>query len=346
MRRGGTIVGIIILCLLSCQNPSGKQPVEQTRFLMDTVVRVAVYEETLSKEEIEMAIDRAFQIMEEVEARTSVYVDSSEVIRINKASGRCRVPILPEMFSLLKQSMEVSEATGGAFDITVGAIKSAWQFEANHPHVPEASEIESLLPKVNFRNILLGKDNVLLAERGMRIDMGGVAKGFVIDRGVGVLREAGIRAGLVDAGGDLRIFGQHPYRDRWKIGIRHPRSHEGELMGVLETEASSIATSGDYERYFIQDGKRYHHILNPKTGYPADGCISVTIVAESAVLADAYATAVFVLGPDDGMALIERRDDLEGLIVFEKENVLDYLVSTGLQDRVQFTEKVESLVER
>jgi len=342
MRCGGYILGIVSLCLLSCWNPRSKQPVEQTRFLMDTVVRVAVYEETLSKEQIGTVIDSAFQIMEEVEARTSVYVDSSEVMRINKASGRRRVPILPETFSLLKQSVEVSEATGGAFDITVGAIKSAWQFEADHPRVPEASEIQSLLPRVNYRNILMDTDNVLLAERGMRIDMGGVAKGFVIDRGVGVLREAGIRAGLVDAGGDLRIFGQHPYRDKWKIGIRHPRSHEGELMGVLETEASSIATSGDYERYFIQDGKRYHHILNPKTGYPAEDCISVTIVAENAVQADAYATAVFVLGPTYGMALIERRDDLEGLIVFQKKNVLGTLVSAGLRDRVQFTEEFES----
>ena len=344
MRRGGYIVGIVSLCLVSCQNPGGKKPVEQTRFLMDTVVRVAVYEETLSKEKIGNAIDRAFQVMEEAEVRTSVYVDSSEVVRINDASGRRRVPILPETFSLLKQSVEVSVATGGAFDITVGAIKSAWHFEADHPHVPDASEIRSLLPRVNFRRILLGKDNVLLAERGMRIDMGGVAKGFVIDQGVGVLKGAGIRAGLIDAGGDLRIFGQHPYRDRWKIGIRHPRSHEGELIGVLETDASSIATSGDYERYFIQDGKRYHHILDPKTGYPAEGCISVTVVAESAVLADAYATAVFVLGPAEGMTLIEHRDDLEGLIVFEKENVLGTLVSSGLRDRVQFTEKIESRV--
>lgn len=247
---------------------------------------------------------------------------------------------------LLKKSIEVSEATGGAFDATVGAIKSAWNFEADHPRVPDASQIRSLLPRVNFRKILFTKDSVFLSDSGMRIDMGGIAKGLVIDRGVGVLRETGVRAGLVEAGGDLRIFGRHPYREKWKIGIRHPRSHEGELIGVLETDASSIATSGDYERYFIQDGKRYHHILNPKTGYPAEGCISVTIVAESALLADAYATAVFVLGPKDGMALIERLDALEGIIVFKKENVLETLVSAGLRDSVQFTEEFKSLVKR
>ena len=177
MRCGGIIAGILSLCLVSCQNSGSKKPVEQTRFLMDTVVRVVVYEETMSNEKIGNAIDRAFQVMEEVEARTSVYVDSSEVMRINDASGHHPVRVLPETFLLLKKSIEVSEATGGAFDATVGAIKLAWNFEADHPRVPDASQIRSLLPRVNFRKILFGKDSVFLSDSGMRIDMGGIAKG-------------------------------------------------------------------------------------------------------------------------------------------------------------------------
>lgn len=170
----------------------------------------------------------------------------------------------------------------------------------------------------------------------MCVDLGGIAKGLIINRGVDVLREAGIQSGIIEAGGDLRIFGNHPVREKWNIAIRHPRSDEGAFFGVLATDETGIATTGDYERYFYNDGKRYHHILDPQTGYPAEGCISVTVVAESALLADAYATAVFVLGIDEGMALIDRLPSVDGIIIYEEEDRIQYKISERLQQMIEF----------
>ena len=290
---------ILFFGIISCQRTGRYEPIDGMRFLMDTLIRISIYDRTLPRKKIETAMNRAFKMMKAIEERTSVYVDTSEIMHLVKASGTRAVGVSSETLMLLKKSVEVSERTRGAFDITVGVIKSLWGFDTEHPTVPDSSLVQSLLSKVNYKDIHFQGDGVFLRKRGMRVDLGGIAKGHIIDRGVDVLREAGIQSGIIEAGGDLRIFGKHPIREKWNIAIRHPRSNEGAFFGVLATEEISIATSGDYERYFYKDGKRYHHILDPQTGYPAEGCISVTVVAESALLADAYATAVFVLGIDE-----------------------------------------------
>ena len=336
MRREGFILGLFIIGLVSCRNSERQAPVEQTRFLMDTAVRVAVYGREMSRKKIDAAIDRTFEVMKEIEAKTSIHVDTSEVSRMNQAAGGNAVQISPETMDILSRAIEISRKTQGAFDVTIGVIKSVWAFDSENPAVPDESFIRSLLSKVDYRKIRLRDMEAFLNEPGMQIDMGGIAKGFVIDMGVQSLKESGIQAGLVEAGGDLRVFGLHPHRNRWKIGVRHPRSQAGELIGVIETDETSIATSGDYERYFIKDGKRYHHILNPKTGFPGGGCISVTIVTESALMADALATAVFVLGHEEGMSLIGRLEGVEGLILYEKDGQLKFTITEGLQQMVEW----------
>ena len=332
------ILFLKIFCfgIISCQRPGGNEPIDRMHFLMDTLVRISIYDQTLPRKTVETAIDRAFMMMKEIEERTSVYVDTSEITRLVEASGIRAVGVSSETLTLLKKSVEVSDMTHGAFDITVGVIKSLWGFDTEHPTVPDSSMIQSLLSKVNYKDIHFQGKSVLLRNRGMRVDLGGIAKGLIIDRGVDVLREAGIQSGIIEAGGDLRIFGNHPVREKWNIAIRHPRSDEGAFFGVLATEETGIATSGDYERYFYNDGKRYHHILDPQTGYPAEGCISVTVVAESALLADAYATAVFVLGIDEGMALIDRLPSVDGIIIYEEEDRIQYKISERLQQMIEF----------
>ena len=334
---------LAFLFIISCHNSDKQAPIEETRFLMDTLVRVAVYDRSLPKSAVHEAIDRAFGIMGRIEAKTSSHIDSSDVVLINRKAGRESFDASPETIKIINQSGVASELTFGAFDITVGAVKSLWEFNTDQPRIPSESEIRRHLDLVDYRKIQINEENVLLPETGIRLDLGGVAKGYIIDRGVDVLKQAGIRAGIVDAGGDLRIFGDHPYREAWKIAVRHPRSTEGEFFGVIQIGEASIATSGDYERYFIREGIRYHHILNPKTGYPADECISVTITAQSAMMADAFATAVFVLGPEEGMALVERIDGVEGMIVFKKAGGLDYLISDGLRDKIQLNENIQNL---
>jgi len=327
---------VLAFGLTSCRNSSRDWPVEKTHFLMDTLVRVSVYDRRMPKRRIEAVIDHALKVMEEIEARASIYVDTSDISRVVKSSGQNSVRVSSEIHGLLQQSVEVSEKTRGAFDVTVGVVKKLWGFETDRPRVPDGILLSSLLSRVDYRKIDLRDADVFLREPGMCIDLGGIAKGYIIDRGVAVLQEEGIRSGIIDAGGDLRAFGSHPEGRMWKFGIQHPRGKRGELIGVIETEGAGIATSGDYERYFIQEGKRYHHILDPKTGFPARGCVSVTMVAESALLADAYATAVFVMGPEEGMALIESIPSLEGMIVYEEEGELRHVTSDGFLEKIHF----------
>ncbi len=339
MRFRFVVAAVLLLFIFSCSPRDRKnQPVEKSRFLLDTLVRISVYDKC-SVKKAGSAIDRAFDLMQELEAKTSIHVDTSEVKRIVQKAGRNAVKISEETFLLLEHSVEISRQTQGIFDVTIGPIKDLWGFLETSPRVPDPAEIRSLLSLVNYRDILFKDDSVMLRSPLMEIDLGGIAKGYIIDRAVASLKKTGMRSGIVEAGGDLRIWGDHPYREMWKIGIKHPRGDGNDLIGVIQTKEISIATSGDYERYFIRDGKRYHHLIDPRTGYPATSCVSVTIVTENATLADAYATAVFIMGPEQGMKFIEQTNEIEGVILFKQENRLQYKVSKGIQNQIQMFQK-------
>ena len=335
MKRSAAILVVLGFFGLSCGNRQDSfRPKEDVRFLMDTVVRITVFDRGISEEAARSAMNQAFEAMETMEGRVSVHIDTSEVARIVRSAGKEPVPVSDDTRHVLETAIGVSDTTGGAFDVTIGVIKDMWNFGGDNPIVPDSAFVGSRLPLVDFRRIRFDHDRVFLEKPGMSIDLGGIAKGATVDRGVETLKRLGIRSAIVEAGGDLRIFGHHPERPQWRIGIRHPRNSEGALFGVIETNETCIATSGDYERCFFENGKRYHHILDPKTGFPARGCISVTITGPNAELADAYATAVFVLGPEKGMALIERLPSIEGLILFETLEGLEYKVSRGLRKAV------------
>jgi thiamine biosynthesis lipoprotein len=189
-----------------------------------------------------------------------------------------------------------------------------------------------VLPLVDFHQIGVDENRVSLGRTGMRIDLGAIAKGYIVDRAVRFLKDRGVTAGLVEAGGDLRLFGKPPHRENWRIGILHPRKPNQSLFGVLDVDSGSVTTSGDYERTFTEDGKRYHHLIDPATGYPADECISVTIIAETAMLADAWATAVFIMGPERGMALLESQAGVEGMMILKAEDGLAYRATPAFDE--------------
>lgn len=338
MKRVLLVISFPLLGMLSCLIQGNSTPFEQTRFLMDTVVQISIYPQGMSEKEMNRIMDKVFAMMEEMEVKMSSHIDTSDVNQINTEAGQSSVQVSSDVIQLLKTSTRLSEMCEGALDITVGAIDNLWHFNSDFPIVPDQSIVSSILPLVDYQQIRIDDrdHSVMLNLKGMQIDLGSIAKGYIIDRGIEILQENGVCSGIIDAGGDLRIVGFHPERKTWRIGIRDPRGENGELYGIIETAAVSIATSGDYERYFIQDGIVYHHIFDPRTGFPARGCISVTIVAEEAVIADGYATAVFVLGPEEGMALIEHIPEIEGLILYEEEGTIQSVVSDGLLDKIQY----------
>ncbi|MCL6584055.1 MAG: FAD:protein FMN transferase [bacterium] len=307
---------------------SSEQIYHQDRFLMGTLVTISVV--SPNKEQAMAAIGRAFEVMQEIENQASKRIPSSLTSRINQAAGRGSIPVSADFFEMIKKSLEYSRLTEGAFDITIGAVTELYHFEDGQGTLPDPSAIRQKLPLVGYQQIQLDEERrtVGLGRPGAMIDLGGIAKGFAVNKAVESLKESGIKAGIVNAGGDIRLFGYKPGHKLWRIGIQHPRKPD-QVIASLEITDQSIVTSGDYERFFIRGGVRYHHILDPKTGYPARGCQSVTIVSETAT--DAMSAGIFVLGPEKGMALIERLPQIEGLIIDREGKAF---VSSGLRSRL------------
>ena len=236
-----------------------------------------------------------------------------------------------DLARVLAASLEANRATGGAFDPTIGPVKWLWRFEDDAELPPEA-DIARALETVGAGRATLSGDSLRFAVHGVKLDLGGAAKGYAVDRMIDVLQSGGAEAALVNAGGDIRSFGLKPGGKRWVIGLRHPRLSRTLVLDPLDLAA--VATSGDYERYLMVDGVRYHHILDPRTGYPAHGCVSVTVWAPTAMRADILATAVFVMGPERGLQYAERAGSVEALIFYEHDGELEAVLTSGIEGKI------------
>lgn len=289
------IVPFLVL-FAGCSNNIHKQ----TKFLMNTFVEIQVVEN--DKQKAMDSIAAAFQEMEIIDGILNKYNKNSRVSELNKKKWLKCDRITDKV---IKRAIEFSVLTGGAFDITVVPLMQIWKFGNDAPpgkkSPPPAKDLKNAMRLVNYRNIKFRQNKIFL-KYGVAIDLSGIAKGWAVDGAIETLRACGIKSAMVNAGGNLRVFGDRT----WKIGIQHPRKERGAVMAVTGLTDRAVATSGDYERYFEHDGRRYHHILDPKTGRPAQECISVTIICDDATTADALSTGIFVMGHEKGMALIEK----------------------------------------
>jgi thiamine biosynthesis lipoprotein len=292
--------------------------------IMGTQVRVELWHEDHAAGSA--AAEAVLEELRRIDRAMSPYREDSELSRVNREAAGHAVPISRELYDLLARSIEFSQLTDGAFDVTFAS--AGYLYDYREGRRPDTASLEAALPAIDYRHILLDPDaaTVRFARQGVRIDLGGIAKGHAVDRGIALLRARGIRHALISAGGDTRVIGQRWGRP-WQVGIRHPRDREG-LVAMIPLEDSAVSTSGDYERYFVEDGIRYHHILDPDTGRSAAELRSVTILGSDATTTDALSTSVFVLGPRRGMALV---DDLEGIeaVVVDGEGLMRY--SRGLE---------------
>jgi thiamine biosynthesis lipoprotein len=244
------------------------------------------------------------------------------------------VPVSADVRELLATARQVSEWTGGKFDVTFGALSGLWKFDHDQDNViPDMDVVRGRLPLIDYRAIHVNDSagTVFLARKGISMHLGGIGKGYALDRAAGILRRQGVRDFMVQSGGDIYVSGLKNGQP-WRLGIQDPRGPANRSFADVDLTDGTFSTSGDYERSFLKNGRRYHHILDPSTGEPARGTRSVTIVANRAVLADALSTGVFLLGPDAGMALIERLPDVDGVIVSDKNEVL---ISSGLRGKVR-----------
>jgi thiamine biosynthesis lipoprotein len=279
------------------------------------------------------AVAAGFQEVRRLEELLSTWVPTSELSRVNAAAGRNPVKVSPDTFTVLKRSIEIATLTEGGFNIAIGPAVEAWGV-TDQARIPEEAELQTLRPLVDLSQVQLDEatGTVFLSKPGMRVDVGGIGKGYAADLVVQVMQRAGAVAGTVALSGDIKTFGRLPDGLRFPVGIRHPRK-EGAVLAWIELQDEAISTAGDYERFFERDGVRYHHILDPATLRPARGCQSVTVIAREGMMADGLDTGIFVLGPERGMALVERLPDVEAVIVDHHGRVL---ISSGLKGRVRF----------
>jgi len=279
------------------------------------------------------ASDAVFAEFDRLDRLLSVWKEGSDVLRLNQAAGREPVRVSPETIEVLTVARQLSEWTDGKFDLTFGALSGLWKFDQDQDNViPARAAIAARLPDVDYASLDIDAAHrtAFLRRPGMRAHLGGIGKGYAIDRAAAILRARGFNDFMIQSGGDLLVSGQRGDRP-WRLGIRDPRGPADRSFATLDLTNGTFSTSGDYERFFMKDGRRYHHILDPDLGEPARGCRSVTIVADQAVIADGLSTGVFVLGPEKGMALIERLPNVEGVIVAADNRVL---VSSGLRGKL------------
>lgn len=278
------------------------------------------------------AAEQVAKEFDRLEALLSVWKPGSDVVRMNEAAGIHPVPVAGETIDVLEQAREASVVTGGKFDVTFAALAEIWKFDHDQDNViPRRAAIDQRLPLVDYTAIEVRRHNrtAFITREGVRVHLGGIGKGYALDRGVAMLRDAGFTDFLIQAGGDMFAAGTNN-GPPWKLGIADPRG-DHDAFAAVDVRDATFSTSGDYERFFLEDGVRYHHLIDPDRGEPARGTRSVTIVASRAILADALSTGVFIMGPEAGMKLIEDTPDVEGVIVTDRNEVL---ISSGLTGRV------------
>lgn len=315
------LIAVLVLVLLGIRfyNQYRFHLEKQTRFMMDTFVTIyAVGPVKVTAPAINAALDR----MQEIDVKFNALNPKSPIYAFNHQG----FPISdPEIIEVVHLALQVARDSEGAFDITIAPLIELWGFYGKTPRLPAEEEIKAVLSTVGYHHLLLKNGVLSKSKADVQIDLGGIAKGYAVQQAVAVLKREGVTSALIDAGGDVYTLGKRG-SEMWKVGIRSPRGDD--ILGYLEIEDMAVMGSGDYERFFVKDGKRYHHIFNPKTGYPAEGVSGTTLIHPDPMVADAWNTAIFVLGPEKGLKRVEQIADMETVMVTTSEGVI---YSTGLK---------------
>lgn len=325
MKKLVPIICILVLFLIGCSGVGeiGIKEYKTNFFAMDTYISLTVYGENG-----DTALEDAQRKMEELEGLWSATDESSEIYALNNSGGKT-VTVSDETRDLLEFALSMADETDGSLDPTIYPVLLAWGFTTEENRIPEENELQTLLQNVDYKRIELEGNEVTVPD-GMKLDMGALGKGYTGDVLTGILKEAGITSALLDLGGNVQVIGAKPGGSRWRLGLRNPFEEEG-YLGVIEIADAAVVTSGSYERYFIgEDGKRYGHIIDPDTGYPAEsGLASVTIVAKEGKLCDALSTSLFIMGREEAEAYWREQGGFDMILITEEREVY---VTEGISD--------------
>lgn len=315
-----------------------KTPFSTTESMLHTVVQFQIYHEG---EAVDAAVADALSYLTAMEKLFGTNVEGSDVYRINHAAGKEAVEVDQETIVLIQQALRIAEESDGMFDVTVGAVTNLWQIGSDEARKPSDEEIQAALPKIDYTKVTVNEENqtVKLEEEGMVLELGGISKGYIGGRVRDIFASHGITTAIINLGGNVVVMGTSPFHNEgWNVGVQDPDEIRGQVVGTQRVIDGAVVTSGIYERYLEVDGKKYHHIIDPVTGYPLDNEISgVTVFADTSLIGDSYSTALFLFGIEDGLAFVEAHDEIEAIFIDKDHGVH---VSSGLKDTFELDNEV------
>jgi thiamine biosynthesis lipoprotein len=309
---------IVLALIVLASGCTKSKTVQKTQSIMGTDVTITVVAQ--SSEEGEAAIEAGMRELRRLDAMMSLYKNDSEITKVNLAAGKNPVQVSPEMVEVVERAVEVSRLSGGIFDVTIGPLVVLWQMRLKEGKVPTDQEIARTRSLVNYRNIVIDKkaSTIFLKKPGMIMDLGGM-KGYTADRAAAMIKKSGIDNAIIAVAGDIWVLGHREDGTPWRIGVQHPREQDKTLT-VLDIKDKYISTSGDYERFVIKENKRYHHIIDPRTGKPSKGVISATLIGDKGALIDPLTKVPFIIGPAEGIKIVKKLG-AEAIIVDDQGKV-------------------------
>ena len=319
------IIATVIITQTACKNTKDVEPVSKEGFYLDTVCKISIYDMDgdLDKEKAEAAIDKAYKRCRELENTLSNTIESSEVSQINSAGGKW-VTVGKDTLKVVKAGVKYGELSNGDFDITIGSVSGLWDFQSENPVVPEQSKITEALKHVNYKNIQFDGNKIRIIDPEAKLDLGGIAKGYVADELTTLLEKEGVTSAVINLGGNISTIGGKPDGSPFVIGIEKPYTDRTEIVGTTTADNQTVVTSGIYERQFQQNGKIYHHVLSSKTGYPVETQLeAVSLVAKKgrSMDIDAMSTICLMKGVDGGKAFIKKQKGVEAVFSAQGKEV-------------------------
>ena len=335
------VLGLLSGCAKEINQPTVKPngaPIKKSAFLLDTICDITVYDNV--SEEV---LDKGFSVLQEIDDKMSATKVTSEIMAINNASGKSSIKISDDTFYVISKGVQYGETTNGKFDISVGPLVKLWGINTDHARIPSKEEIKSTLQLIGYKNVAVNeaKSEVMLNLKGMSLDLGGIAKGYAGDAVADMLKSNGVKHAIINLGGSIVVIGSKLNGNDWNIGIQDPVEPRGAYLGILSVSNKAIATSGIYERFFIENGVRYHHIMDTSTGYPVDNSLaSVSIISDKSIDGDPLAKS-FTMGLEDGMKFIEKQQGVEAIFVTKDSKVY---ITPGLKDKFTVTNSSYTLM--
>lgn len=349
MKKVCAVSLIVFLLLVTGCQPQEKSkvakisdnPASKTEFMMGTVITVRIYDK--GKEKV---LKPVFQRIRELADAATVEDEAgdSEVDKINQNAGVKPVKVSKDVYRMLKAGASYSKDSNGLFDLTIGPLSRLWHIGFPDARKPAQSEIDKVLPLIDYQKMVLNdsRQTVFLKEKGMRLDLGAIAKGFITDEAVDVLKAHDVHSSIVDLGGNIFVVGKSPTGSKWKVGIQDPLSPRGKIVGKITESDKTIVTSGIYERFIKVGGKTYHHLLNPANGYPFDNDIAgVSVIADRSVNGDGLSTTLFAEGVKAGLEKAEKMEGVEAIFVTRDKKIY---VTSGLKKNFVLTDKAFRVV--